>query len=133
MIIIHLSEQLAHQSIFIIFLVIPNHANLVVAECTFDRDSCSWRNTSTGDFEWRMATLNRRPSNLPDKTFGAPVGYAYFDIFNSGSRLDIHQFIYFQIIFLMQNLIIVYYHTISIKLQAKSSKDDQSYNTWRRF
>jgi len=66
--------------------VIPNHANLVVAECTFDRDSCSWRNTSTGDFEWRMATLNRRPSNLPDKTFGAPVGYAYFDIFNSGSR-----------------------------------------------
>ena len=95
MIIIHLSEQLAHQSIFIIFLVIPNHANLVVAECTFDRDSCSWRNTSTGDFEWRMATLNRRPSNLPDKTFGAPVGYAYFDIFNSGSRLDIHQFIHF--------------------------------------
>ena len=68
------------------FLVIPSHASLVRAECTFDRDSCSWRNTSTGDFEWRLATLNRRPSNLPDKTFGAPVGYAYFDIFNSGSR-----------------------------------------------
>ena len=84
--IIHVSEQLAHQIIFKTFSVIPNHANLVVAECTFDRDSCSWRNTSTGDFEWRMATLNRRPSNLPDKTFGAPVGYAYFDIFNSGSR-----------------------------------------------
>ena len=73
---------------FNVSLVIPNHANLVVAECTFDRDSCSWRNTSTGDFEWRMATLNRRPSNLPDKTFGAPVGYAYFDIFNSGSRYE---------------------------------------------
>ena len=89
-----MSEQLANQIFFKTFSVIPNHANLVVAECTFDRDSCSWRNTSTGDFEWRMATLNRRPSNLPDKTFGAPVGYAYFDIFNSGSRLDIHQFVY---------------------------------------
>ena len=72
--------------IYNLFPVLPSHANLVRAECTFDRDSCSWKNTSTGDFEWRMATLNRRPSNLPDKTFGAPVGYAYFDIFNSGSR-----------------------------------------------
>ena len=29
--------------------------------------------------------LQRRPNNLPDKTFGAPVGYAYFDIFNTGN------------------------------------------------
>ena len=33
-----------------------------------------------------MATLTKRPANLPDKTYGAPVGYAYFDIFNTGSR-----------------------------------------------
>ena len=37
-------------------------------------------------FDWRMATLTKRPANLPDKTYGAPVGYAYFDIFNTGSR-----------------------------------------------
>merc|ERR1719414_2823070 len=65
---------------------VPKHAELISAECTFDRDSCNWRNSSTGDFEWRMATLARRPNNLPDKTFGAPVGYAYFDIFNTGAR-----------------------------------------------
>ena len=35
-----------------------------------------------------MATLTKRPANLPDKTYGAPVGYAYFDIFNTGSRLS---------------------------------------------
>eukprot|EP00094_Tigriopus_californicus_P006176 TCALIF_05946-PA protein Name:"Similar to Mamdc4 Apical endosomal glycoprotein (Mus musculus)" AED:0.05 eAED:0.05 QI:15/0.7/0.81/0.90/0.7/0.90/11/507/432 len=66
--------------------IVPRHAEQVKAECTFDRDSCSWRNSSTGDFEWRLATLARRPANLPDKTFGAPVGYAYFDIFNTGTR-----------------------------------------------
>ena len=64
----------------------PKHAEQFAVECTFDRDACSWRNTSTGDFQWRLATLARRPANLPDKTFGAPVGYAYFDIFNTGSR-----------------------------------------------
>ena len=26
-----------------------------------------------------MATLTKRPANLPNKTYGAPVGYAYFD------------------------------------------------------
>ena len=36
---------------------VPSHASLSIAECTFDRDSCNWRNTSNGDFEWRMATL----------------------------------------------------------------------------
>ena len=34
-----------------------------------------------------MAAVARRPANLLDKTYGAPVGYAYFDIFNTGSRL----------------------------------------------
>ena len=68
------------------FSAMPEQASLIRAECTLDRDSCAWRNTSTGDFEWRMATLARRPANLPDKTFGAPVGYAYFDIFNTGAR-----------------------------------------------
>ena len=70
-----------------IFLAVPEHAPLTKAECTFDRDSCAWRNTSTGDFQWRMAAVARRPANLLDKTYGAPVGYAYFDIFNTGSRL----------------------------------------------
>ena len=36
-----------------------------------------------------MATLTKRPANLPDKTYGAPVGYAYFDIFNTGSRSNV--------------------------------------------
>ena len=69
------------------FSALPDHAQIIRAECTFDRDSCSWRNSSTGEFEWRLATVARRPANLPDKTYGgAPVGYAYFDIFNTGSR-----------------------------------------------
>jgi len=42
----------------------PSQASLIRAECTLDRDSCAWRNTSTGDFEWRMATLARRPGTL---------------------------------------------------------------------
>jgi len=68
---------------------VPKPADVVKGECTFDRDSCGWRNTSNGEkFDWRMATLTKRPANLPDKTYGAPVGYAYFDIFNSGSRTD---------------------------------------------
>jgi hypothetical protein len=40
------------------------------------------------NFDWRLATLTKRPANLPDKTYGAPVGYAYFDIFNTGSRSE---------------------------------------------
>ena len=72
-------------------LALPEHATLIRAECTFDRDSCSWRNSTTGDFEWRMASVARRPANLPDKTYGAPVGYAYFDIFNTGARYKTHE------------------------------------------
>ena len=86
-----------------IFLAVPEHAPLTKAECTFDRDSCAWRNTSTGDFQWRMAAVARRPANLLDKTYGAPVGYAYFDIFNTGSRLILTQFsgTIFQFLFLV--------------------------------
>ena len=86
-----------------IFLAVPEHAPLTKAECTFDRDSCAWRNTSTGDFQWRMAAVARRPANLLDKTYGAPVGYAYFDIFNTGSRLILTQFsgTSFQFLFLV--------------------------------
>ena len=66
---------------------VPQHAVVVRGECSFDRDACGWRNTSTAEnFDWRMATLTKRPANLQDKTYGAPVGYAYFDIFNTGSR-----------------------------------------------
>jgi len=66
---------------------VPHSAVVVKGECSFDRNSCGWRNTSTAEnFDWRMATLTKRPANLPDKTYGAPVGYAYFDIFNTGSR-----------------------------------------------
>jgi len=68
----------------------PDTALVVKGECSFDRDSCGWRNTSTAEtFDWRMATLTKRPANLPDKTYGAPVGYAYFDIFNTGSRSNV--------------------------------------------
>ena len=55
---------------FFPFSALPEHATLIRAECTFDRDSCAWRNTTTGDFEWRMAAVARRPANLPDKTYG---------------------------------------------------------------
>ena len=68
---------------------VPQPAVVVKGECSFDRGACGWRNTSTAEsFDWRMATLTKRPANLPDKTYGAPMGYAYFDIFNTGSRQD---------------------------------------------
>ena len=44
-----------------------------------------------------MAAVARRPANLLDKTYGAPVGYAYFDIFNTGSRLLRNYFYLFSI------------------------------------
>ena len=57
--------------------VLPATANVVKGVCSVDRDSCGWRNTSTAEtFDWRMATLTKRPAKLPDKTYGAPVGYA---------------------------------------------------------
>ena len=68
---------------------VPAKANVVKGVCSFDRDSCGWSNTSTAEtFDWRMATLTKRPANLPDKTYRAPVGYAYYDIINTGSEAD---------------------------------------------
>lgn len=47
-------------------------------ECRFERDMCDWSNgTDKSPASWRMATVNRRPSNLPDKTFGAPGSKIY--------------------------------------------------------
>jgi len=33
-----------------------------------------------------MATITRRPANLLDKTFGAPIGFTFFDIFSQGAQ-----------------------------------------------
>ncbi|KAL1130358.1 hypothetical protein AAG570_013296 [Ranatra chinensis] len=52
-------------------------------ECRFERDMCGWSNgTDKGSASWRLATATRRPANLADKTFGAPDGYVYYDLFN---------------------------------------------------
>lgn len=67
---------------------VPEEAMVTIAECTFDRDACNWKNSTTGNSRWQMASLARRPSNLPDKTYGAPVGYAFFDVFNTGSKFQ---------------------------------------------
>lgn len=40
---------------------------------------CDWSNgTDKSLASWRMATVNRRPANLPDKTFGAPGKEIFF-------------------------------------------------------
>nr|CAD7458310.1 unnamed protein product [Timema tahoe] len=56
-------------------------------ECRFERDTCEWLNDTQdrNSPSWRLATVSRRPANLPDKTFGAPEGYIYFDLFNQNS------------------------------------------------
>ncbi|XP_021968384.1 MAM and LDL-receptor class A domain-containing protein 1 isoform X2 [Folsomia candida] len=62
---------------------VPMSGYVNAGECSFEKDLCTWRNTSSDrSFRWEMATITRRPANLPDKTFGAPVGYVYFDIFS---------------------------------------------------
>ncbi|XP_076309730.1 MAM and LDL-receptor class A domain-containing protein 1-like isoform X2 [Tachypleus tridentatus] len=35
-----------------------------------------------GSLTWRLASTSTRPANLQDHSFGAPAGYAFFDIFN---------------------------------------------------
>lgn len=55
---------------------IPAGAKVRPGECRFERDMCDWSNgTEKSQASWRMATVNRRPANLPDKTFGAPGQY----------------------------------------------------------
>jgi len=62
-----------------IIAVIPAGAKVRPGECRFERDMCDWSNgTDKSPASWRMATVNRRPSNLPDKTFGAPGSKIYF-------------------------------------------------------
>ena len=64
-------------------------------ECYFNRDTCGWRHNGTicrpDALEWRLATAQRRPANLPDHTFGAPSGYIYFDVFSLQSRQEVVQ------------------------------------------
>jgi hypothetical protein len=53
----------------------PSGAYIRVGECRFERDTCDWYNDTTQEkssASWRLATVSRRPANLPDKTFGAP-------------------------------------------------------------
>jgi len=58
----------------------PDSAYVNEGECSFEKDMCNWKNT-TSDlvYRWQLATITRRPANLPDKTFGAP-GKIVFDI-----------------------------------------------------
>ncbi|KAK3871532.1 hypothetical protein Pcinc_023337 [Petrolisthes cinctipes] len=65
----------------------PEKALTSGGDCDFQRDACMWKNiTSDPDFRWTTASVSRRPANLPDHTFGGPVGYAYFDVFNQNAR-----------------------------------------------
>lgn len=51
----------------------PGGAVVRPGECRFERDMCGWNNgTDKATSSWRLATVTRRPANLPDKTFGAP-------------------------------------------------------------
>lgn len=56
----------------------PEQALPTASECSFDgRDTCGWKSVTNGtalrpDIDWRLASLSRRPANLPDHTFGAP-------------------------------------------------------------
>jgi hypothetical protein len=53
----------------------PSGAYVRAGECRFERDTCDWYNDTTQEkssASWRLATVSRRPANLPDKTFGAP-------------------------------------------------------------
>lgn len=67
---------------FFAFVAMPDSAYVNEGECSFEKDMCNWKNT-TGDlvYRWQLATITRRPANLPDKTFGAPGS-----IFKYGKR-----------------------------------------------
>ncbi|KAJ1526311.1 hypothetical protein ONE63_009461 [Megalurothrips usitatus] len=66
----------------------PAAAAVRQAECHFERDTCSWSNETNGisPAAWRLASLARRPASLPDKTFGAPEGYIFFDLFAASKK-----------------------------------------------
>ncbi|XP_046406809.1 MAM and LDL-receptor class A domain-containing protein 1-like [Ischnura elegans] len=65
----------------------PSAATVRTGDCRFERDICAWQNETQekNSPSWRLATVSRRPANLPDKTFGAPEGYIYFDLFNQNA------------------------------------------------
>uniref|UniRef100_A0A6A7FLR1 MAM and LDL-receptor class A domain-containing protein 2-like n=1 Tax=Hirondellea gigas TaxID=1518452 RepID=A0A6A7FLR1_9CRUS len=65
----------------------PDKAYVSLGDCDFQRDSCSWVNTTTDpDFRWASASISRRPTSLPDHTFGGSVGYVFFDVFNQNAN-----------------------------------------------
>ncbi|XP_063218533.1 MAM and LDL-receptor class A domain-containing protein 1-like [Bacillus rossius redtenbacheri] len=70
---------------------LPPSALVRSGECRFERDTCEWMNDTTDRTmpTWRLATVSRRPANLPDKTFGAPEGYIYFDLFNQNTGSNV--------------------------------------------
>ncbi|KAL0267745.1 UNVERIFIED_CONTAM: hypothetical protein PYX00_009926 [Menopon gallinae] len=74
--------------------VMPQAAEVKVGECRFDRDTCNWANETQGanarpNSSWKLAVSSRRPANLIDKTFGAPEGYVYFDLFNHNAATNV--------------------------------------------
>ncbi|KAL7643743.1 UNVERIFIED_CONTAM: hypothetical protein RMT77_005749 [Armadillidium vulgare] len=63
--------------------ILPEKAELSLLDCDFTRDACSYLNISTGGIDrWYYASITRRPSTLADHSYGGPVGYLYFDVFN---------------------------------------------------
>ena len=64
---------------------LPKGAKVRPGECRFERDMCDWTNlTDKSQASWRLATVTRRPANLPDKTFGAPGNiFQYFSRINN--------------------------------------------------
>lgn len=61
-----------------LFAAAPPSAMVRVGECRFERDICDWMNATSGTTFWKLATVARRPANLPDKTFGAPGEFYLF-------------------------------------------------------
>lgn len=66
----------------------PESAYVNEGECSFEKDMCNWKNT-TGDlvYRWQLATITRRPANLPDKTFGAPGMCTFYNLLFKGARI----------------------------------------------
>lgn len=83
----------------------PLGAAAVAGECFFERDLCGWTTPSAGELDmqayssskttptseplkqeawlWKMARPENKPSGLVDHTFRSPVGFVFFDVFNS--------------------------------------------------
>lgn len=71
----HNCSGCSYYMVIFIITAIPSGAYVRVGECRFERDTCDWYNDTIQEkssASWRLATVSRRPANLPDKTFGAP-------------------------------------------------------------